>query len=116
MAHSSIAPDFLDQVDNFIQINLSNGNLCLDDLKDALFLSTSQIYRKIKEKTGKSPSVYIRNYRLAEAYHLITSTEDTFSQIAYEVGFSSLSYFSRCFTEYYGYSPSSLRKETLDFS
>lgn len=103
-------PTFIDQVDILIQQNLNMENLSTDQLGELLNLSSSQIYRKIKQQTGHSPSTYIRQKRLELSYSLIQQCDLTLSEIAYSVGFSCLSYFSRSFSEYYGYPPSYLRE------
>lgn len=104
----AIPPTFLDQVDSLIQENIGE-DLSTEQLADLICLSSSQVYRKIKQKTGYSPSVYIRNKRLEEGIFLIRHSDLTLSQIAYSVGFSCLSYFSSSFSAYYGYPPSELR-------
>jgi len=100
---------FLDQVNNVIRDNINNDSFCQEDLSNALCLSISQVYRKIKQQTGMTPSVYIRKKRLEQAYSLIIDTELLIYEITFLVGFGSLSYFSRCFSEHYGYPPSKLR-------
>jgi len=100
---------FLEQVNAVVGNNINNEYFCQKDLSTALCLSSSQVYRKIKQQTGLTPSVYIRNKRLEKSFILITSTELLMYEITYLVGFNSLSYFSRCFSEHYGYPPSSLR-------
>ena len=72
--------------------------------------SRSQVFRRIKSVTGYSTTIFIRRVRLKRAYKLLTTTTKTVSEIAYEVGFENLSYFSRCFTEIYEKSPSEIRK------
>ena len=68
-------------------------------------MSRTQIYRKIKALTGKSPSVYLRSLRLSKAKQMIKRGEGTISEISYRVGFGSSSYFIKCFRDYYGYPP-----------
>jgi len=67
-----------------------------------------KLYRKLKAITGKSTAIYIRFIRLKKAKELISETEKTISEIAYEVGFKDLAYFSRCFSELFGVSPVNL--------
>lgn len=100
---------FIESVDVIIENNIAEPKL-LFILSEGLNISSSQIYRKIKQQTGYSPSSYIRTKRLARAYQLIEQTDITLSQIADRVGFQQLAYFSRCFSEVYGYPPSHLRK------
>ena len=103
--------EFIDQLDDIIIKNLTNATFSIEDLSKMLYLSNSQIYRKIKDKTGLNPSTYIKNKRLAKAYQLITDTDRTITDIAYSVGFNCNCYFSSCFSEHYGFPPSRLRKE-----
>ena len=102
---------FLAQVDAIILDNISNESFTIDDLSNLLHLSNSQVYRKIKEKSGMNPSTYIKTKRLKKAHQLILKTERTITDIAYSVGFNCNTYFSTCFSEYYGFPPSQLRKK-----
>jgi AraC-like DNA-binding protein len=100
---------FITNVNFIIESNLSNESFCVADLQSSLLMSNSQIYRKIKKKTGYSPSTYIRIIRLQHAYNLIQKSELSLSEIAYSSGFNSLSYFSKSFSKYFGMAPSTLR-------
>lgn len=102
---------FMQKVDEVILQNMNKETFCISDLQQELLMSSSQIYRKVKQETGHSPSVYIRNIRLKYAYKLVSQSDLSFSEIAFRVGFNSLAYFSRCFTNYYGASPSGFRYE-----
>jgi len=101
--------NFLERVDVIIDQNLDNVSFCMADLQGGLLMSSSQIYRKIKQQTECSPSVYIRRIRLKYAHALILNSDLSLSEISYRVGFNGLSYFSRCFSNFYGSPPSSLR-------
>lgn len=102
------------RVEAVVLENLDNERFCVADLESNLLMSSSQIYRKIKKKTGLSPSVFIRNIRLHYARELILQSDLSLSEIAFKVGFNGLSYFSRCFMDYYQYRPSSLRTGDLE--
>lgn len=106
----SLEERFIDRLNQVIDDNIANESFNVNDLSTFLFLSNSQIFRKIKDKTGLSPSNYILRKRLEQAMQLIQQTNLSISEIAYQVGFNSASYFSRCFSDVYGYPPSSLRK------
>jgi len=106
---TSLRQPFLEKIDKIIDNNLSNKSFSITDMQTELSLSGSQIYRKVKQCTGCSPSIYIRNIRVKYAYKLIMNTDLSLSEITFLIGFNSLSYFSRSFTNYYGFSPSSLR-------
>lgn len=105
----STAHNFMERVDLVIEQNLDNETFCMADLQQNLLMSSSQIYRKIKQLGGCSPSVYVRRKRLQYAHALIIQSDLSLSEISYRVGFNGLSYFSRCFSRYYGAPPSSLR-------
>ena len=81
-------------------------DLSVADYSRALGLSKSQAYRKICALTGYGPAEFIREYRLRRAVELIEERYGTISETAYESGFSSLSYFSKCFKRRYGLLPS----------
>ena len=100
---------FLQRVDELIEAHPAHSDM-LGFLSTQLELSTSQIYRKIKRKTGRSPSLYVRHKRLEMAKVLIEQSDLTVTEISERVGFRQLSYFSRCFSTYFGVSPSSFRK------
>lgn len=85
------------------------SELAVRDIADALGITSPQLTRKIKALTNLSPVDIIRDYRLRRARNLILTTDRSISEIAYEVGFSSPQYFSKCFRDAYGRSPSDLR-------
>ena len=97
------------KVDAVILENMVNEEFSVEELSRLLLLSSSQTYKKIKNKTGQNPSEYIRNKRLEKAHHLILTTNTSIVDISWNVGFNRPSYFSTCFHAYYGYQPSSLR-------
>ena len=101
---------FLQKVQKIIQDNLSDDNFTVMHLCQKIRLSQPQLYRKIKALTGKSTARYMRSYRLFKAKQLLQSSTKNISEVAYEVGFSEPSYFSRSFLEEFGFSPSELRK------
>ncbi|MEM1124160.1 MAG: helix-turn-helix transcriptional regulator [Bacteroidota bacterium] len=102
-------PRFLNHVDEIISENIDNENFNVEILSQALFLSPSQVYRKIKAQTGLTPSSYIRVFRLNCAKELIENSEFNISRIADMVGFNFLSYFSTAFANEFGYPPSHLK-------
>jgi AraC-like DNA-binding protein len=67
------------------------------------------MHRKLKALTGKSTSLYLRTVRLAKAKQMIENQRGTISEISYQVGFSSPAYFSRCFKEEFGFTPSEVK-------
>ena len=101
---------FAEQLNEAIRQNMSNPNLKMDDLGDAVGLSRVQLYRKVKTITGQSPVELLRQMRLQRGYTLLQTTTKTVNEIAYEVGFNTPSYFSKCFREQYGKYPTELRE------
>lgn len=81
-------------------------NLRVDDFSKPVMCSKSQLYRKLMRLTGKSPNTFIREYRLNEALLLLNKNTGNISDISFETGFSSPSYFSKCFQKRYGVMPS----------
>ena len=97
---------FLTLLMDFTESNWSNTNLRVDDFSKPVECSKSQLYRKMILLTGKSPNNFIKEYRLNEALTLLNKNAGNVSEIAFETGFSSPSYFSKCFQKRYGVSPS----------
>jgi AraC-like DNA-binding protein len=87
-------------------------NLKVDDFAKRVGHSKSQVYRKMMLLTGKSPNTFIKDYRLNEAIKLLNKNAGNISEIAFETGFSSPSYFSKCFQKKYGHFPSGYFSKT----
>ena len=103
-------PTFIQRVDELILSNIAHPNLLLV-LSEQLKLSKSQVYRKIKKRTGLSPSLYIRQIRLTIAHDWLQTTDASISEIAKQLGFREVAYFSRCFSKCYGVPPSRIRMQ-----
>lgn len=102
---------FLDQLTSQIHENLADEDFGVSELAQAMNMSRSSLLRKVKQQTqGDSASVFIRRVRLAEAKKLLQDESTTVSEVAFQVGFNSTSYFTRCFREEYGYPPGEERK------
>jgi len=102
---SSFEDEFLSKVYSIIEDHLSDAELDLSRLCRALNLSRSQVYRKLKALTGKSTTQVIRSYRLQKGKELLQNSDMNISEVAYEVGFTSPAYFTRCFKEEFGMAP-----------
>lgn len=102
----SLNDTFRQKLGEHIQANLSNTEFGVAQLVEASDISQMQLYRKLKALTGKTPSQFIRSYRVHKGLELLQKGELTFSEIAYEVGFADPSYFSRVFQKELGKSPS----------
>lgn len=103
--------DFLERLHIVLEKNLSNADFDVPDLCQAIFMSRTALHHKIIAQTRKSTSIYIRFYRLQKASQLLSQTNLSVTQVAWKVGFSSLSYFSKCYREEFGESPGALRRE-----
>jgi signal transduction histidine kinase/DNA-binding response OmpR family regulator len=101
---------FLQKVRDAIEAEIDNAAFSIPDLCETLLLSNMQLYRKLKALTGQTPILFIRSYRLQKARHLLQTTDLNISEIAYDVGFTDPSYFSRAFKKEFGHSPSDFRK------
>lgn len=94
---------------SIFQEEISNPALNIEHIASKMGLGHSQFYRKIKALTNYTPVELIRQLRLKQARHLLTTTSRTISEIAYEVGFSSPAYFTKCYRTAFGETPSELR-------
>lgn len=90
--------------------NLENDSLSVNDMADAMNLGRTTLYNKIKTLTGKSPVELIKTYRLEAARSFVASGQFSISEVAYKVGFSSPGYFTRCFKEHFHISPTEYQK------
>ncbi len=96
---------FLQNLTSIIDANLHNEHFGVAELATQLGMSRITLHRKVKSVISKSVSMFIRETRLKRALELLYEKELTISQIAYEVGFGSATYFTKCFHDYYGYPP-----------
>lgn len=96
---------FVSQLRKIIQENLGNSEFNVERIGDEIGLSRVQLYRKVKALTGHSPVEMLRKARLMRARHLLRTTEKSVSEVAYSVGFSTPSYFSKCYKDEFGESP-----------
>ncbi len=97
---------FLQKLMSFVEANLSDPDFSIDALQKELGISRMQLHRKLKALTDKSATDFIRTVRLKIAAERLQNGVDNVSQIAYQVGFNSLSYFTKCFKEQFGVLPS----------
>lgn len=96
---------FVTQLHKIIQENLGDSEFNVERIGDEIGLSRVQLYRKVKALTGHSPVEMLRKARLMRARHLLRTTEKSVSEVAYSVGFSTPSYFSKCYKDEFGESP-----------
>lgn len=107
---SEVDKGFADRFRKLIEENLADSELSVEDLGSKMGLSRVQLYRKIKALTNYSPNELLRIARLKKAASLLASSDKTISEITYEVGFTSPSYFTKCYKEYFGESPTDFLK------
>lgn len=103
-------PLFIVRFKDVVEARLSNSDITVDDLAEAMNLSRVQLYRKVKAISGSSPNELLRTARLNRAYQLLLTTDKNISEVAYEVGFTAPSYFTKCFKDEFGVSPSDLNQ------
>uniref|UniRef100_UPI00321663BF helix-turn-helix domain-containing protein n=1 Tax=uncultured Draconibacterium sp. TaxID=1573823 RepID=UPI00321663BF len=101
---------FLNKIKQIVLENIGDEKFGVSELAAQLGLSRSQVLRKVKTASGISANQFIRNIRLEEATRLLQNDELTASEIAYKVGFSSPSYFNKCFHDKYGFTPGDYKK------
>ena len=93
-----------------IDQHIAEEEFSIEEFGKDVGMSRSQMHRKLKALTGKSTSLYLRTVRLAKAKQMIENQKGTISEISYQVGFASPAYFSRCFKEEFGFTPSEVSK------
>ncbi len=102
--------EFIRKLTEITEANLSNTHFGVNKLVEIIGISHSQIHRKLHTLTNQTTSQFIREIRLNKAKELLQMDCYTVSEIAYKVGFSSSSYFNKCYHDYFGYSPGELKK------
>ena len=100
-----VEQQFINDFTHYVEKAIANPELNVDEIAEALGLSRSNLYRKIKSLTDYSPNELIRTIRVKYAKQLLNSKAKSISEVAYEVGFSSPSYFAKCFKDFYNESP-----------
>ncbi len=101
---------FITRFKEVIEARLEDSDVSVEDLAADMNLSRVQLYRKVKAVSGSSPVELLRTARLNRAYQLLLTTEKSVSEVAYAVGFTAPSYFTKCFKEEYGMVPGDVRK------
>ena len=97
---------FVQRFHSIVCENLDDETLSVEIIADKMAMSRTQLYRKIKQLTNYSPNEIIRNVRLHEARTMLSKGTMSVSEIAYRTGFTSPSYFTKCYTEFFGELPS----------
>lgn len=102
---------FVKQIQGFIQQNIDNSELSIEDIQKSLGVSRTQLFRLTKLTMGTTPIELIRHIRLHKARNLLKSTNLSIQEVAYSVGFTSPSYFTKCYRKEFGHSPSESNRQ-----
>lgn len=108
-SNSDIDNDFYNRFLEIFNEEMGDTNLNVDAIATKMGLERSQFYRKIKALTNYAPVELLRRLRLKKGYTLLTTTDKTISEIAYEIGFSTPAYFTKCYHDAYGETPTEAR-------
>ena len=100
---------FIARFREVVETRLDDSDLSVEDLAADMNLSRVQLYRKVKSVTGSTPVELLRTARLKRAYQMLMTTDKSISEVAYAVGFTAPSYFTKCFKEEFGQLPGDLR-------
>lgn len=100
---------FLQKINRIVENNLAEAEFSVNELCQELGMSRSQLFRKLKALTDKSIVVYIRSIRLHHARQLLAEGNLNVSEVAYKVGFNDPLYFSRAFSQEFGFPPTEVR-------
>lgn len=100
---------FIEKFRMVVEAKMADSNLGVEEIASDMNLSRVQLYRKVKALTGSSPVELMRKARLSKAYRLLLSGDKSISEVAYEVGFSAPSYFTKCFKDEFGVLPGDVR-------
>src|SRR5690554_5760390 len=111
---TSLDKEFIQKALDYISKNMDDPNIGVESLASHLNLSRSQVYRKIKALTNQTANQFIRNIRLHKAKALLSAGNTTISEVSYAVGFSSSSYFTKCFKAQFGIVPTQLLEEAIE--
>ena len=101
---------FITRFKEVVESHLDDSELSVEDLAAQMNLSRVQLYRKVKAVTGSTPIELLRTARLNRAYQLLLTTDKSVSEVAYQVGFTAPSYFTKCFKDEYGMLPGDIKK------
>ncbi len=107
----TIEDSFILKLRGIIENHIEEENFSVEQLSFEVNMSRVQLHRKITALTGNNSSYFIRRVRLEKAMELLTAGELSISEIAYSVGFNTPQYFSKCFHEYYGFTPRNVNAE-----
>jgi len=107
--YNSVDQKFLNKAIEIINTHMEDEEFSIESFRKELAMGKTQLHKKLKSLLGQSPSIFIRTIRLNRAAEMLKANKGSVSEIAFEVGFNNLSYFSKCFQEQFGVSPSEFR-------
>lgn len=105
--------EFIFNLRKILEDNISDADFNVNKLSRLMNISTTQLYRKLKTLTGYSPVEFMRIIKLQKACALLNQRKNTIKEVCYMVGFNNLSYFVKCFREYFGVTPAVYRDQGL---
>ncbi|MBO6012440.1 MAG: helix-turn-helix transcriptional regulator, partial [Bacteroidales bacterium] len=108
---SQLDQEFIRNVMDYLTEHLSDGDLQVNDVADAMNMSRATFYRRLKQAADLSPNDFIHQVRMRQAAERLVTTNDPVSTIAYSVGFNNPKYFSKCFRQDYDMSPLEYRQQ-----
>ncbi|MFN8349704.1 MAG: ATP-binding protein [Spirosomataceae bacterium] len=112
LPHSPLDAAFMERIYSYIEENLNNRELSIDNLTEEFAMSRSQLFRKVTSLTNMPPARLIRNYRLTTALRLLQQDKTSkITDVMAKVGFEDTKYFSRVFKEHFGFSPQSVAEK-----
>ncbi|MFN7117389.1 MAG: tetratricopeptide repeat protein [Saprospiraceae bacterium] len=110
----SVEQVFFEKLMQIIEKNIDNEDFGIEELSREMNMSRSQLHRKLVALTDQTPSQFVRSYRLQRALQLLQQNAGTIADIAFQVGFSNPAYFTKVFTEEFGYSPREWKQQKLN--
>lgn len=114
IAENSVDEKFLNKLIVTVENQLGNEHFGVEQLSEEIGMSRSQLHRKLKALVDQGPNQFIRSFRLNRAHNLLKQRVATAAEIAYRVGFGSPSYFTKCFQEQFGYTPSEIMEKARE--
>ncbi len=114
IAVTSVDKAFINKVMEIVEKNLADRKFSVEQMASDMAMSRTQLYRKFVQILGEKPSDFIKKYRIRRAADLIEQRFGNITDVAYEVGFDSISYFSKCFKQIYNQSPHSYEKNFVN--
>lgn len=106
MSISKLDKEFLRDLQAVIEKNLSEPQFNVEEMRKQLYMSGATLYRKVLALSGETPTDFLRSYRLKRAAQLLKSGFGSITEVAFEVGFNSRTYFTKCFKEKFNQLPS----------